>query len=104
MSIPKILVFGRVGQVGWELRHKLACIGQVVSVDYPEIDFSKPDSIRSAIRAAQPNVIINAAAYTAVDKAETAPEPAWAINATGPGVVAEEAKRIGAGQSHLRIR
>jgi len=96
MSIPKILVFGRVGQVGWELRHKLACIGRVISVDYPEIDFSKPDSIRAAVRANEPNVIINAAAYTAVDKAESSPEPAWAINATGPGIIAEEAKRLGA--------
>jgi len=100
MSIPKILVFGRVGQVGWELRHKLACIGRVVSVDYPEIDFSKPDTIRAAVRAAEPNVIINAAAYTAVDKAETTPDPAWAINATGPGVIAEEAKRLGALMVH----
>ena len=100
MSIPKILVFGRVGQVGWELRHKLACIGQVVSVDYPEIDFSKPDSIRAAVRAVEPIVIINAAAYTAVDKAESAPDPAWAINATGPGIIAEEAKRLGALMVH----
>ena len=96
MNNRKILVFGRVGQVGWELRHKLACLGHVVSVDYPEIDFSRPDTIRSAVRAEEPSVIVNAAAYTAVDKAESAPEPAWAINAEGPGVIAEEAKRIGA--------
>ena len=96
MNNRKILVFGRVGQVGWELRHNLACLGHVVSVDYPEIDFSRPDTIRSAVRAEEPSVIVNAAAYTAVDKAESAPEPAWAINAEGPGVIAEEAKRIGA--------
>ncbi len=96
MKNQKILVFGRVGQVGWELRHKLACLGEVTSVDYPEIDFSKPDTIRAAVRAAQPAIIVNAAAYTAVDKAESTPEPAWAINATGPGVIAEEAKRLGA--------
>jgi dTDP-4-dehydrorhamnose reductase len=95
MKTPKILIFGRVGQVGWELRHKLACLGQVTSVDYPEIDFSKPDTIRAAVRAAEPTIIVNAAAYTAVDKAEATPEPAWAINATGPGVIAEEAKRLG---------
>jgi len=100
MNNRKILIFGRVGQVGWELRHKLACLGQVVSVDYPEIDFSKPDTIRSAVRAAQPSVIVNAAAYTAVDKAESVPEPAWAINAEGPSVIAEEAKRIGALMVH----
>jgi dTDP-4-dehydrorhamnose reductase len=96
MKNPRILIFGRVGQVGWELRHKLACLGQVSSVDFPEIDFSKPDTIRDAVRAAEPTVIVNAAAYTAVDKAEAAPEPAWAINAAGPGVIAEEAKRLGA--------
>jgi dTDP-4-dehydrorhamnose reductase len=100
MKNQRILVFGRVGQVGWELRHKLACLGQVTSVDFPEIDFSKPDTIRSAVRAAEPSVIINAAAYTAVDKAEGSPEPAWAINATGPGVIAEEAKRLGALMLH----
>jgi dTDP-4-dehydrorhamnose reductase len=95
MKNPKILIFGRVGQVGWELRHKLACLGQVASVDFPEIDFSKADTIREAIRAAEPNVIVNAAAYTAVDKAEATPDPAWALNATGPAVIAEEAKRLG---------
>jgi dTDP-4-dehydrorhamnose reductase len=100
MKNPKILIFGRVGQVGWELRHKLACLGQVTNVDYPEIDFSKPDTIRAVVRAAEPTVIVNAAAYTAVDKAEASPEPAWAINATGPGVIAEEAKRLGALMVH----
>lgn len=94
------MIFGRVGQVGWELRHKLACLGQVSSVDFPEIDFSKPETIRQAIRAAEPTVIVNAAAHTAVDKAEAAPEPAWALNATGPGVIAEEAKRLGALMVH----
>jgi len=100
MKNPEILIFGRAGQVGWELRHKLACLGQVISAGLPEVDFSKPDTIRAAIRAAEPTVIVNAAAYTAVDKAESAPEPAWAINATGPGVIAEEAKRLGALMVH----
>jgi dTDP-4-dehydrorhamnose reductase len=100
MKNPKILIFGRIGQVGWELRHKLACLGEVSNMDYPEIDFSKPDTIREAVRAAEPSVIVNAAAYTAVDKAEAAPEPAWAINAAGPGVIAEEAKRLGALMVH----
>jgi dTDP-4-dehydrorhamnose reductase len=95
MQNTKILVFGRVGQVGWELRHKLACLGQVTAIDYPEIDFSRPDSIRMTVRAAEPMVIINAAAYTAVDKAESDPDLAMAINGTAPGVIAEEAKRLG---------
>ena len=69
MKNPRILIFGRVGQVGWELRHKLACLGQVSNVDFPEIDFSKPDTVRAAIRDASPTVIVNAAAYTAVDMA-----------------------------------
>jgi dTDP-4-dehydrorhamnose reductase len=100
MKLPKILIFGRVGQVGWELRHKLACLGPITSVGFPEIDFSRPDTIRNAMREVQPSVIVNAAAYTAVDKAETAPEPAWAINAAGPGVIAEEARRLGALMIH----
>ena len=95
MHNSRILIFGRIGQVGWELRHKLACLGQVSAVEYPEVDFTNPDSIRSAVRAMEPAVIVNAAAYTAVDKAETEPELAAAINATGPGVLAEEAKRLG---------
>ena len=95
MQNTKILVFGRVGQVGWELRHKLACLGEVTTIDYPEIDFSRPDSIRMTVRAAEPMVIINAAAYTAVDKAESDPDLAMAINGTAPGVIAEEAKRLG---------
>jgi dTDP-4-dehydrorhamnose reductase len=90
-----MLVFGRIGQVGWELRHKLACLGDVTAVEYPEVDFSNPDSIRDVVRAAEPAVIINAAAYTAVDKAETEPALALAINGTAPGVLAEEAKRLG---------
>jgi dTDP-4-dehydrorhamnose reductase len=95
MTNTKTLVFGPSGQVGWELRHKLACLGQVTGVGYPEIDFSKPDSIRNAVRAAEPGVIINAAGYTAVDKAESEPALAAAINGTAPGVLAEEAKRLG---------
>jgi dTDP-4-dehydrorhamnose reductase len=95
MKSQKILIFGRAGQVGWELRHKLDRLGQVTSVGTPDVDFTRPESIRAAVRAAEPAVIVNAAAYTAVDKAETTPELAWAINAVGPGVIAEEAKRLG---------
>ena len=95
MQNNRILIFGRMGQVGWELRHKLACLGQVTAVEYPEIDFSKPVSIRAAVRTFQPAVLINAAAYTAVDQAESEPELAMAINGTGPGIIAEEAKRLG---------
>lgn len=95
MTNRKILVFGRSGQVGWELRHKLACLGQVSCMGSAEVDFSQPDSIRSAVRSVEPAVIVNAAAYTAVDKAESEPAIAMAINGTAPGVLAEEAKRLG---------
>jgi dTDP-4-dehydrorhamnose reductase len=95
MTNRKILIFGCSGQVGWELRHKLACLGQMSAMGSAEVDFSRPDSIRKAVRAAEPAVIVNAAAYTAVDKAESEPEVAAAINSTAPGVLAEEAKRLG---------
>ena len=95
MTNVKALVVGCTGQVGWELRHKLVCLGPVTGVDYPQVDFTQPDSIRQAVRAAAPAVIVNAAAYTAVDKAESEIELAMAINGTAPGVLAEEAKRLG---------
>lgn len=96
MSIPRILLFGRVGQVGWELRRTLAPLGQLVVVDYPEVDFTRPQSVRTWIRDTAPDIIVNAAAYTAVDKAETDTALAMQINAEAPGVMAEEAKRLGA--------
>jgi dTDP-4-dehydrorhamnose reductase len=95
MRNNNIVVLGRNGQLGWELRHKLACLGQVVTIGLPEIDLKEPGTLRKALRAAEPAVIVNAAAYTAVDKAESEPELAMAINGTAPGVVAEEAKRLG---------
>jgi len=95
MRNTKALIFGRTGQVGWELRRRLASFGQLVEVEYPRVDLSQPDSIREAVRVAAPAVILNAAAYTAVDKAESEPELAAAINGTAPGVLAEEAKRLG---------
>ena len=95
MKNSRVLVFGRTGQLGWELRHKLACLGPIATVGSPEVDFAKPETIRDAVRAASPAAIVNAAAYTAVDKAESEPELAMAINGTAPGVLAEEAKRLG---------
>ena len=71
---PRLLLIGKIGQVGWELRRTLAPWAQVAAVDYPEIDLTKSDSIRHHVRETQPQVIINAAAYTAVDKAEAEPE------------------------------
>ena len=71
MNRPAILIIGKIGQVGWELRRTLAPIGTFVSVDYPEIDLTDGASIRKWVSETAPQVIINAAAYTAVDKAET---------------------------------
>jgi dTDP-4-dehydrorhamnose reductase len=96
MSTPKVLILGRAGQVAWELRRKLACLGEVVSLGSREVDLARPEAIRSAIRATAPTVIVNAAAYTAVDKAESEPELAHAINATAPEIMAEEAGRLNA--------
>lgn len=92
----KILLFGKIGQLGWELQRALQPLGQVIALEYPEIDMANSVSIREAVRQNQPNVVINATAYTAVDKAESEQELAYAINATGPGVLAEEARNLNA--------
>jgi dTDP-4-dehydrorhamnose reductase len=89
----RILIIGKNGQVGWELRRVLAPMGHITAVDFPEIDLCQPDSIRRWINEAQPDIILNAAAYTAVDKAEKEPELALKINGTAPGILAEEAKK-----------
>jgi dTDP-4-dehydrorhamnose reductase len=87
---------GRTGQVGGELLRALAPLGEVVAVDRAALDLARPDQIASTLRAARPDVIVNAAAYTAVERAEREPELARAINACAPGVMAEEAHRLNA--------
>jgi dTDP-4-dehydrorhamnose reductase len=96
MGLPRILLIGKIGQVGWELRRTLAPMAQVACVDFPEIDLTSGDSIRRWVRETQPNIIINAAAYTAVDKAESEEAKAMSINGVAPGILAEEAKKAGA--------
>ena len=96
MAPAKILLFGKVGQVGWELRRTLAPLGQLICVDYPEVDLTKPGSIRGWVRDTSPALIVNAAAYTAVDKAESETALATRINGEAPGIMAEEAKKRGA--------
>jgi dTDP-4-dehydrorhamnose reductase len=96
MDPARILLFGKVGQVGWELRRTLAPLGPLACVDYPEVDFTSPDSIRRWIRETSPDIIVNAAAYTAVDKAESEPALAMQINGEAPGIMAEEARQRGA--------
>lgn len=95
-SRPKILLTGKTGQVGRELIGLLGRLGEVTAVDRQQLDLTKPDAIRQAVRGIGPDLIVNAAAYTAVDRAESEEGVARAINAVAPGVLAEEAKKLGA--------
>jgi dTDP-4-dehydrorhamnose reductase len=92
----KILLTGRNGQLGWELARTLAPLGELAAYDRTMLDLAKPDQIAAAVRAVKPDVIVNAAAYTAVDKAESEPDAAFAVNGIAPGLLAEGAKRAGA--------
>ena len=96
MSSPVILIIGKIGQVGWELRRTLAPLGRIVAVDFPEIDLTNIDSVFKWTRETKPQIIVNAAAYTAVDKAENEPEKCQQINGVAPGVLAEEARKLSA--------
>ena len=97
---PKILLTGKDGQVGMELQLFLPQLGEVIALGRQELDLSKPDDLRRMIRTVRPNLIVNAAAYTAVDQAEKEEAIARAINADAPAVMAEEAQKIGAGLVH----
>ena len=92
----KILITGRSGQVGWELARTLAPLGDVIALDQQEMDLAEPDSIRKKIREIGPQLIVNAAAYTAVDKAESDMDLAMKVNGAAPGILAEEAKKLDA--------
>lgn len=92
----RILVIGRRGQVGWELRRTLAPLGELFAFDFPDIDLTKPETLRPLVREIKPDLVVNAAAYTAVDKAEDEVETCRAINAGAPRVLAEEAAALGA--------
>ena len=100
MRRPTILVTGAAGQVGFELARLLGAHGDVVAADRARLDLGDPDAIVGAVRGAKPGLIVNAGAYTAVDLAEKETERAAAINARAPGILAEEAKRIGAALVH----
>ena len=100
MRRPTILVTGAAGQVGFELARLLAAHGDVVAADRARLDLGDPDAVVGAVRGAKPGLIVNAGAYTAVDLAEKEAEKAAAINAHAPGILAEEAKRIGAALVH----
>lgn len=92
----KILLTGKHGQVGFELQRALAPLAEIVAVGHAECDLAQTDALRRLIREVAPQIIVNAAAYTAVDKAESEPALAQAINADAPGLLGEEAKRLGA--------
>jgi len=92
----RILLTGKSGQVGGELQRILATIGETAAMNRNELDLSKPDQIRHTVRHFRPKLIVNAGAYTAVDKAESEPEIARAVNGIAPGILAEEARTAGA--------
>lgn len=96
----KILLFGKEGQVGWELQRSLLTVGDIVASEQHELDFEDPEAVRGWVRRHEPDVIVNAAAYTAVDQAESDPERAHRINAEAVGVLAEEASRLNAWLVH----
>jgi dTDP-4-dehydrorhamnose reductase len=100
----KILLFGKGGQVGWELQRSLSNLGELVSLDFDNTDFcgdfNNIEGLAQTVRTIAPDVIVNAAAHTAVDKAESEPQLAHTINALAPKVLAHEAKEIGAWLIH----
>lgn len=96
----KILLTGSTGQVGYELARSLQGIGEVVAVDRAQMDLSDLDQVRDVIRQVRPGLIVNPAAYTAVDKAESERQLAFRINAEAPGLMAEEARALGAAMVH----
>ncbi|MCK5274803.1 MAG: dTDP-4-dehydrorhamnose reductase [Alphaproteobacteria bacterium] len=95
-----ILLLGANGQVGWELRRALAPLGPVRALERAEADLADPDALSRAVRETAPSLIVNAAAYTAVDRAEEDEALARTINADAPGLLAEEAKRLGIALVH----
>src|SRR5215469_1422846 len=100
----KLLLLGKGGQVGWELQRSLAPLGDLVALDFDSTelhaDFSRPESLADTVLSVRPDVIVNAAAHTAVDKAESEVELARTLNATAPGVVAAAAQQVGALMVH----
>ena len=100
----KLLLLGKGGQVGWELQRSLAPLGELVALDFDSTDFhadfSQPERLAETVFKVRPDVIVNSAAHTAVDKAESEPELARKLNATSPGVVAQAAQQVGALMVH----
>ncbi len=97
----RILLLGKNGQLGWELRRTLASLGTITALDYAELDLLNADALRNTCREMRPELIVNASAYTNVDKAEVESETAYAVNGNAPGILAEEAERLGAPLIHV---
>jgi dTDP-4-dehydrorhamnose reductase len=93
---PRILILGSNGQVGVELQRSFAEVGEIAAPGRDSVDLAHPEQLRAIVRSATPDIILNAAAYTAVDRAESEPDLARSINAVAPGVLAEEALRLSA--------
>ena len=91
----RLLVTGSTGQIGWQLQRTLAPLGEVIACTRTQVDLADPEAAAKAVRDLAPDVVVNAAAYTAVDKAESEPELAHTINAVAPGRIAEELARTG---------
>lgn len=96
----KILVTGLNGQVGYELAQRLQHLGQIIALDRSQMDLANADQMRQVIRRERPQLIVNPAAYTAVDQAESEPDQAMRINAEAPAILAEEARTCGAALIH----
>lgn len=96
LSTPRILVTGKNGQVGFELQRSLSVLGEVIAVGRDECDLAQPEAVRTLIQKVQPDMIVNPAAYTAVDKAESESYQAQMVNATAVAAMAEEAAKLGA--------
>lgn len=96
-----ILLIGNCGQLGKELQQNLTPYGDLIAVGRPRVDLAQPETIRQVMAEVQPHLVINAAAYTAVDKAEIEPELATAINAIAPAILAQEAQQMGATLIHV---
>lgn len=92
--MKRILLLGCNGQLGWELQRTLSTCAPLVCLDYPQIDFSQPDGLRLAVHLVKPDLIVNAAAYTDVDKAESEPALANLVNAEAPGILAEASRQF----------
>jgi dTDP-4-dehydrorhamnose reductase len=96
----RMLLIGKNGQLGWELQRTLSTLGKLTCVDHPEIDLADSKSLRTLIQSVAPQIIINAAAYTNVDKAESEPELAFKINSEAPAVMAQEARNLNGALIH----